>query len=467
VLSSGSCYRALITRGTVDKVGAITIRVSFTIGTAATQIVATPYWLDRLVILGSEGGTNHAVLYGDNLMLNLLAATGGSQWSCVSKTINIMGEGSATNLGPTGLLQPGNYTFDIPVVGTFFHTLDYYMSGSSEDLRMELWPAGNIIASGAGTVTVTGMNILVESVALRSSDSKDVALALKTKIAANYLDVVEMRRYNTTLTASAANIFDLNAVRGKCSHALMIVRAAGASNTGSGMSKMYNIGDDASLDIQTSSSMSILGGGTPIQAAYFRGEYWCKSFASSFGCDKPFIVIPMCHNVPKAYTGIMDGFLELSGDSKKLVVNLPAAPTSEVQTFTPSGTAATGYYRFAYKGEMSEPLIYSASVGAMKTALEAMKTIQAKSITVTFSGTIAAGTITGTFVHPETRGMPELVQVITQGLLTSAPAAVSVPTTLTTAGTAGIATGSYDVYLYFYKWRHIEALGGRLASYDL
>ena len=199
------------------------------------------------------------------------------------------------------------------------------------------------------------------------------------------------------------------------SHAVLIVRAAGATNTSNGLSKFYNLGDGdgATIDIQTASSTSILGAGTALPLSHLRNEWWCKSFNSSFGCDKPFYVIPFCDKVPKAYKGEVEGYLPFTGDSKKLVLNLPTAGTSEVHTFTPSGIASQGYYRFSWKGEVSANLAYNATAATMAIAFEAMRSVQAKSITVTFSGPATGANFTATYTCPETRGMQnEAVQVI-------------------------------------------------------
>lgn len=158
----------------------------------------------------------------------------------------------------------------------------------------------------------------------------------------------------------------------------------------------------------------------------------------------------------------MDGFLALTGDSKKLVVNLPPAPTSEVHTFTPSGVATAGTDRFFWKGEFSASLAYNATAVQMKAALEAMKVMQAKSITVTFSGP-ATGAFTATYAHPETRGLGELVSIESTSL-NAAGTVIDVPSVLTTPGTSGIATGQYDVYIYFWVWRQISSDKCRLAS---
>jgi hypothetical protein len=467
LLGGTAKFRVNVPRGSVDRIGAVTLQFGITIATSPVQLAATPLWLDRAVIVGNS--EPHAQLQGDALLTNLLAATAGSQWECVSKTVNMMGDGPNVNLGPTPMLQPGNYRFNLPIVGSFFHFLQYYMGKSGEDLMIDLFPAGNIIAAGAGTVTVTGINVLIEGDKVEGERSTAIlAGLLATPQIARYLDPVLVPKFNQALTAGAANIFDLNSVRGVASHAAIIVRAAGATNAGSGMMKMYNLGDadGATFDIQNAASQSILGNGTPVPLSYNRFEWWCKSFSSSFSCNKPLYVVPLCNSVPAAYRGTMDGGLLLTGDSKKLVLNLPAAPVSEVQTFTASGVAASGFYRFFWKGELSAALAFDATAATMKAAFEAMKVVQAKSITVTFSGP-ATATFTGTFTHPETHGLSELVQLESTSLATAGAAAVNIPTTLTTQGTTGIATGQYDVYIYFWLWRQISCTDGRLESYQL
>jgi hypothetical protein len=465
-LASTAKVRVTIPKGTVLKVGSLTIRITFTVSTSTAQVVCSPYWLDRIDFPSSSDGQSHTTRWADNLLIDLLAGTSGSQWPCVSQPLNIMGDNTYLSMGPTPALPIGTYTFDIPVVGAFFSTLCYYMDGArGDDFLIDLYPAGNIVASGTGTIAMTAMTVLIDSVALRDADMKEIPRMLSTAYEAKFLNPITALKTSYSLTANALNTIDLNSVRGRCSHALMIIRAAGASNTSNGFSTMYNPGDTCTIDLQTASSSSILGGGTAIPLSYLRKEWWCRSFPSSFSCDKPFIMIPFSDNLPKAYMGVMDGFIEFNGDSKKLVINLPAAPTSEVQTFTPSGTAAAGYYRFSFRGQLSAPLAYNAVVATMKSAFEAIPAVQARSITVTFSGP-ATATFTGTFVHPETAGLPELVQII-PSLLDATPVPVSIPTTLTTKGTAGITTGTYDIYLYFYQWRMITAKQGKLFSKDL
>jgi hypothetical protein len=414
------------------------------------QLAPTPLWVTRLQAVGPKEA--HATLQGDALLTNLLAATAGSQWECVSKTVNMMGDGPNVNLGPTPMLQPGNYRFNLPIVGSFFQSLQYYMGKSGEDLLIDFFPSGNIIAARAGTVTVSGLNVLIEGDRVDGERSTAILAGLMaTPSVARYLDPVLVNGENRTLTAGAANSFDLNAVRGVASHAAIIVRAAGASNTGSGMMKMYNLGDHdgATFDIQNAASQSILGNGTPVSLSYNRFEWWCKSFSSSFSCSKPLYVVPLCNNVPAAYRGILDGGMQFIGDNKKLVLNLPAAPVSEVQTFTASGVAASGFYRFFWKGELSAALAFDATAATMKSTFEAMKTVQA--ITVTFSGP-ATATFTGTFTHPETHGLGELVQLESTSLATAGAARQhpnypppKAPLVLQLANTMSTSTSGYGV----------------------
>src|ERR1700679_2993618 len=99
----------------------------------------------------------------------------------------------------------------------------------------------------------------------------------------------------------------------------------------------------------------------------------------------------------------------------------------------------------------------------MAVAFQAMKTVQAKSITVTFSGP-ATATFTATYTTPETRGMGgELVQIVSSSLDAS-NTPIDIPCALTTMGTSGIATGQYDLYLYVYCFRKIAVEKGHLVS---
>jgi len=342
--------------------------------------------------------------------------------------------------------------------------LEWYADPSSVDFLIDLWPTGNVIVSGSGTFTVSGIDVLIKAPLFHSMDEALLPRLYAEAKLSNYLDPVPIPLTSTTLTASATNTFILNQLVGKATHGVMMIRAAGASATTSGWMTMYNVGASATIDIQSPGGTSIWGGGGPMPVSYLMREWWCENFPSSFSCNKPFITLPLTGNIQKAYKGSPDGFMEFKGDSKKLVLNLGPAPTAEVQTFTVTGTAASGYYRLSFRGEYTQPLAYSASASAMQTAFNALKSAQARSITVVFNQALSAGTFTGTFTCPETGAMPDLVMVDCMNLLTSAPAGVSVSTAVTTPGVAGIATGTYDIYLYFWVMRMAMCQYGRITT---
>ena len=113
-----------------------------------------------------------------------------------------MGDSEVINLGPTAALQPGTYTFSVPLVGSFLHTLDYYLGPSGDDLLIDFTPAGNIIASGSGTVTVTAVNFEIESFSLSPRDQKmAISRSMDAVTACRYLDPITCHKLNLTMTA--------------------------------------------------------------------------------------------------------------------------------------------------------------------------------------------------------------------------------------------------------------------------
>lgn len=167
-------------------------------------------------------------------------------------------------------------------------------------------------------------------------------------------------------------------------------------------------------------------------------------------------VIALCEHPAEAHLGKHTGskfFNAQSGHNIRL--RLPAAPTQEVQTITCSGTPASGNFRFAFRGQLSDVVDYNSSASALKTALEAIPWLRSRNITVTFSAALGNG-VTMTFSHPETNGLEGYkVEIVDSCVQTSAPAAVKTTTAITTPGTSGIASGNYVVDVWAFNWHYV------------
>ena len=148
-------------------------------------------------------------------------------------------------------------------------------------------------------------------------------------------------------------------------------------------------------------------------------------------------------------------------DAYEIRISLPSAPVQEVQTVIFSQAPAAGsFYSFSFRGEQSAQLIGSATVDLIKSAIESMREVQARHLTVTASAAASAGTsFTLTFADPEGTLDGDLFLVNCHDGAQAGSA-----TTRTTAGVPGLVSGLYDVYVYSYLYHVCSYVNNKLRS---
>jgi hypothetical protein len=159
---------------------------------------------------------------------------------------------------------------------------------------------------------------------------------------------------------------------------------------------------------------------------------------------------------------INGGYKFSSTDGDQIRLSLPSAPTSEVQTITFSSTpTATGYISFRFRGEHSASILANSSVAVMKSTIENMKSFSSKFVTVTCSAVASAGpSFSVTFTDPEgTLVEGDLLEVTGHDAI-----AATATTTRTVAGLPGLATGTYDIFVYSYVYQIAGYTGKKLVS---
>ena len=98
----------------------------------------------------------------------------------------------------------------------------------------------------------------------------------------------------------------------------------------------------------------------------------------------------------------------------------------------------------------------------MAAAFNAMRPAAARYITATFNQALNVGAVVATFVHPQSSGLEgETLQIIGNGI------GASCATAITTYGTAGLASGQYDVTIYSFIYRRGSYINGTLKSSQL
>jgi hypothetical protein len=450
----------------IDLIEHLVIRAALTISTAPVTLVPSERWFEQQD-LNDPGNPSVPIQthYDDTAQANLLTrATNGTQ-RAIFKTSNIESD-TIGKYAPGKPLMPGTHYFYIPLMSTIFANFGgLYLGDMVNELRLVLKVPSTIIASGSGTISNAVIQFGVEGHILNNLDR--VLLRKQYQLnAANCLFLQPHRssKQMTLTCGSDQNYIDLNDVRGVISHHMILVRPSGSTNANNGRARFYNLGDysDARISLVDNQGTSITGS---IPTRYMR-----QHMSTQFDCDwvsqKPVYLLQYCHNINEAFSGKVRGgryFFPQSGD--RIQLTLPAAATSEVQTVTFSATpASAGFYRFRFRGEESAYLVGNASIGAMKTAFEAMRGVDAANLTVTFSAIASAGSsLTATFNDPQGILEGDLFEIVAGDAF-----AASASTVRTTAGIVGLpATGAYEVTVFSYQVRMAEFTGNLLYSKDM
>ncbi|MFA5900777.1 MAG: hypothetical protein WC829_16880 [Hyphomicrobium sp.] len=163
--------------------------------------------------------------------------------------------------------------------------------------------------------------------------------------------------------------------------------------------------------------------------------------------------------------GTLAGFVH-EGGRNQLQVTPGIVQVQPVLTLTPSGTAASGLFSLQWRNPITEQTVatpqfaYSTSGANIQTALQALPNWP-EFMTATVSGPLtAAATVTLNPNGSPMAYMLELIDVnsiiVLSNALTAGAAAVSVATTMTTAGYSGSVSGAVTLNVTPYISRQVE-----------
>lgn len=451
IANNASPWTGTMGAGVVESFQSAVLRLDITISGAAAQLVPTLNWFKRVTISNSNEQIL-ATFTPESLLHALTVKYGKNVQSALFKNINM-----SADYGLTPSMDAASYTFRIPLVGSWINrNQDLYYSELVHPLRFEFTPNTTVVASGAGTVTVTRLALELEGDHLSTSDIKTHKHLTSTAIKENmFVEPVNTMFASTTLTAGVSTDLDLTPLDGLASHHAILIRATTSTNNNvAGASLRYlNLGDEssASVDILDAIGNSIFtssSGG--IETRHLRTRDVIEQYDNDFMSKKPFYILPFTDSVKGAVLGgqVNGAFSYCSGRKASLRITPGTASVNEVQTLTSSAALAAGSYRFHIGGELSAEIAFGATVGTMKSTLEAMDYFINRNVTVTASATAAAGaSFTLTFVCPENGTVGGKVTLVGNAT------AQTTATVITTPGRSGFTTGTYDVQLitWFYK----------------
>jgi hypothetical protein len=465
--SSTSPQRITIRRGDIDSVKHLHAKFTINVTGAPVVLAQLPFWFSQIDLRTSSDNALIATMFGDTMMANLLTMVSIGRQKGLFKTLNIDST-TPGYLGNTNALAPGTYIFYLPlfvnsVIGNFSGLM---LTDSTADLLFDFTPT-NPIVSGTGSVVLQNFQFCVESAKLESADLQVYRNRYKQySTECVFLDPIITSFTGKTLNAGAITYLNLLPLTGLCSHQMVIVRPVGSinSNVGNASFNYLNVGDaeGAALDLVDVNGNSMWGNGAPVGTKFIRTHLAADNSDNAFLTTKPAYVLNYCDNVCRALQGEVKGAYRFIATNVQLALTLPAAPVQEVQTVNFAQVCnSTGSFRFSFRGELSAELISTASPAVISATLGAMKTFASQFITVVASQSVANNQVVVlTFSTPATSGLEgDLVTLVTDGL-GGGPAITS----RTVSGTAGIATGVYDVLVYSYLYKCGSFVEGKLRS---
>src|SRR5688572_23419954 len=386
--------------------------------------------------------------------------------------VNFKNGSSKLHLSNKKIIRNGE-SLDIylPLVANFWKFQAINMNFIRAPIRLRFLCSNDVVVSGS----VSNLSLTDISLIIKSPVEQEFDVIERNKLSSKdnkyiFLDYERLTFNNYTLTASTKARFPLDQLVGKVPFLHFMIKSNTAPIT-SDYSKWspLDMGDNVKFDLENASGQSLFGNGNSVKSIILN-----SAFVEETGNYYPqgHYFLNFSDSLKRSYGGNICGYHAFNGQKDYLCIDLPSAATAEVHTITLSGTSASGVYRFEVNGEYSPFIAYNASVGTMKSTLEAMEVIKSRGYTITASATVSAGTsLTITFNVKNGRVNTEIgtINIEPATLATSAPAAVYADTAITTYGSKGFATGSaYQVEIYAPKFRNlIVSTKGELTASDL
>lgn len=440
------------------------LEIKFTVTSSSARLAPTPLWIRQITF--RNGQKDVFETYGQALLTNTILLHSQSQLE--GKVLRMMNMGDDYQPLPSYAVNSSHVLY-CPLNSSLLGFGKICFSELNGRLDMMIHTQSPVV-SGSGVVTLTGMNLLVNSDVPSRADYSHIDHAYSNNILERrILQPQYLLNSGQTLTAGSEYQLYLDSFSGRFSHFIVKIMASGATNANNGLHDYISPGDGALIDFKDPTGQSIYGQGTSISYNFLKSFVWADHVLNNYATKKNLIPILFCHDLKRTYGGEIDGHIELRSLRNYISITPSAAGTSCVQTLTLSGTSASGTYQLMFKGYLTDSLAYNANVATIKAALEALPPFQqwpGRPLTVTVSAAISAGTSV-TFTFDSTAGnVSDLVILVPGSLATSAPAAVSGSTALTTSGVPGFTTGTYDIFVVGYRFRQFSQAFGELFITD-
>jgi len=463
-LSSNTRIRTMIPRGSFNKGNChhLSLRFDATMNSASGVPTDIFHWFSKIEIRNQYELLQ--TLYNDSMLFNYLLNVNRDQFALSAETLGF--DRDVLLGGKQDTMTSGQTkTFYLPLVNSSIFSADLDWT-QIDDIILEFTVAsGSPVVSGSGTLTCTA------SIVYDSHDQhpavKDAKHSFGSEVvhANSYLDVVRIDRFSATLSASNQYLLPTDSVVGSSPFVLVYTSPAGTNENTKWWSSQDYLGKSGLVNFLTPNGDGILGN-SHIRVDVLREETLSKNLKNSLIQDKNgYLVLPFSDNWAGASAGIHNGCYEFTQQKNNIMLMPAAAKTNQIMTLTVTNAAVltSGSFRFRFGNEHSAPVAYNATVGDVKTAIEALKIFSSNNITVTLSAALSANAApTLTINSPNIVFQDGEVSVDSFSFTgSSVPSSITIATT--TSPVFGT-TGTVDISAYIFVYKTVFQNKKRLTS---
>lgn len=483
-LNNTTMFSFIVENDSAGLVQDAVLRFTIQCASGVGSFMPVPLWFDRIEWYDRHSGQEIGRYHGDFMWWAIQSLPEDVQ-EVLADPVNFNAksgkESSQVQLTGSGDIR--NYYLPLPHLWLEGFELD--LSLLRGDLEIKFYPKGSILQGTAATDIgydcvpsltevrwIAGSEMFSQISRLTHRRSK--ALATHQH---NYVDVQQFTTTGVTINTGEEFTIDLDQFHHESAMLLMCIRQNDANLNAI---EYVSMGPRATFDHENVTGRSQLGDGTPLDEVYMRKFVASRVFPHKFVNDNAVYVIPFSNNLRGVWSGKVDGYHEFRGDRERIRIVPDSVGVYAIATITYDAKITDGDLAFEYKGHRTDSIATEAAVGTLDAAVNALPSMIAENLMVTFQGTMESAAAVS-YEISDRAGNP--IDVKGRGLLNVIPVTAAltgpnadIPPTVTISlkgsqgfGDAGAAPqgGSYQIDVYSVYYRHIQQHNGRLAMRDL
>jgi hypothetical protein len=450
-LSSTSYFEFKLDRGAGKRSLQSWFRLRLLASGGDAELISPQFWFNYCEVWAQNGTKNLGRFYFEAEYFEDMYLLNNPHKRLIAEQLNINPDNSTS---ATVLKQDTSRDYYIRLRGDPISKCQVQLSVVDQFVTYRFFPIGSIVASGAGTVSLTQIDMISLEMSASPNDEQAIDHIHKTSVVSHPFVEPILVSTTATLTADQALNINLNNLHGWFSHFLIVARLASETYSNHGLSNYVSFGKTAQIDLLDPTQQSVFGQGSAPTVGFLQSCLPQILFTGS-NPTKPCVVVPFGHPESALEHGIVDGCQFLDGKLYVLRI-IPKSGTAQTWTVTPDANASSGRYSITFETENGEfsstdSLAYNANAATIQSAVNAMEVVRKYGLTVNANQGLSAGAVTLTQTSAR-KYIPGRFRVRNEALGTTA----SIVSAIGTPGIEGISSGSnYIINVYAYRYNKL------------